>query len=232
MLAQVPPADVSTTADELEISIVMPCLNEAETLRGCISEALDAIRTCGVNGEVIVADNGSTDGSVEIAIDAGARVVPIPERGYGNALIGGIEGARGIYVMMGDADGSYNFGELGRFLDRLRLGADLVVGCRLPKGGGTIEPGAMPWKHRWIGNPVLSGVGKVFFRSPVDDFHCGLRAFRRKSILGLNLHCSGMEFASEMVVKDSSWIKFRLLSDRMAEVVLLTSIVGETAGGT
>ncbi len=190
--------------DELEISIVMPCLNEAETLPACIEEALAAIRACGVGGEVIVADNGSTDGSREIAVAAGARVVDVAERGYGNALIGGIHGARSKFVMMGDADGSYDFGELAKFLDRLRRGADLVMGCRFPRGGGTIEPGAMPWKHRWIGNPVLSGVGKIFFRSPVDDFHCGLRAFRREAILQLKLRCSGMEFASEMVVKSAA----------------------------
>ncbi|CAA0111865.1 putative glycosyltransferase [Halioglobus japonicus] len=201
MAPRVPQPGVTAPGDELEISIVMPCLNEAETLRDCIDEALEAMRACGVSGEVIIADNGSTDGSQEIAVAAGARVVPVAERGYGNALIGGINSARSDYVMMGDADGSYNFGELGHFLERLRLGADLVMGCRLPKGGGTIEPGAMPWKHRWIGNPILSGVGKIFFRSPVDDFHCGLRAFRREAILGLNLRCSGMEFASEMVVK-------------------------------
>ena len=204
MSSRDPSPDESVSGDELEISIVMPCLNEAETLRACICEALEAISACGVSGEVIVADNGSTDGSQEIAIAAGARVVPVPERGYGNALIGGINNSRSQFVMMGDADGSYNFGELGHFLDRLRSGADLVMGCRFPRGGGTIEPGAMPWLHRWIGNPILSGVGKVFFRSPVDDFHCGLRAFRREAILQLNLRCSGMEFASEMVVKSAA----------------------------
>lgn len=187
--------------DVLEISIIMPCLNEAETLAACIQEALQAIRECGVVGEVIIADNGSTDGSRDIAIRTGARVVAVPSRGYGSALIGGIRSAKGTYILMGDADGSYNFGELGRFLERLRAGSDLVMGCRLPKGGGQIEPGAMPWKHRWIGNPVLSGIGKFFFRSPVDDFHCGLRGFRRDKIQQLNLRCTGMEFASEMVVK-------------------------------
>lgn len=201
MQSGVSPADAPTQADDLEISILMPCLNEAETLRACIEEALGAISACGVAGEVVIADNGSADGSQDIAIDAGARVVPVSKRGYGNALIGGINNAKGTYVMMGDADGSYDFGELSRFLERLREGADLVMGCRLSKGGGHIEPGAMPWKHRWIGNPILSGMGKVFFRSPVDDFHCGLRAFRREAILGLNLRCAGMEFASEMCVK-------------------------------
>ena len=166
MQSGVSPADLPTQADDLEISILMPCLNEAETLRACIEEALGAISACGVAGEVVIADNGSTDGSQDIAIDAGARVVPVSKRGYGNALIGGIDNAKGTYVMMGDADGSYDFGELSRFLERLREGADLVMGCRLSKGGGHIEPGAMPWKHRWIGNPILSGMGKVFFRSP------------------------------------------------------------------
>ncbi|MCB1706210.1 MAG: glycosyltransferase [Halioglobus sp.] len=201
MQAGVPPSDVSEQTGELEISIVMPCLNEAETLAACIAEALSAISSCGVAGEVLVADNGSTDGSQEIAASAGARVVAIAERGYGSALIGGINSARGRFVMMGDADGSYNFGELGKFLARLRSGSDLVMGCRLSRGGGRIEPGAMPWKHRWIGNPILSRLGKIFFRSPVDDFHCGLRAFRRDAIKRLNLRCTGMEFASEMCVK-------------------------------
>jgi glycosyltransferase involved in cell wall biosynthesis len=179
----------------------MPCLNEAETLAACIDEARTAIESCGIVGEIVIADNGSVDGSQEIAHKLGAQVVAVPSRGYGNALIGGIKRARGKYVMMGDADGSYNFGELNSFLTSLNKGNDLVMGCRLPRGGGNIETGAMPWKHRWIGNPVLSGIGKFLFRSPVDDFHCGLRAFRRELILQLDLRCSGMEFASEMVVK-------------------------------
>lgn len=172
----------------IEVSIVMPCLNESETLQACVQEARDAIVKAGVAGEVVIADNGSSDGSQEIAESAGARVVSVTERGYGSALLGGIKAARGQYILMGDADGSYNFGELPRYLEKLRGGAELVMGCRLPKGGGTIMPGAMPWKHRWIGNPVLSGLGRIFFKSPVDDFHCGLRAFRKDAILGLGLH--------------------------------------------
>jgi len=183
------------------ISIVMPCLNEEETLKACIEEAFAAIETSGVTGEVVIADNGSTDGSRMLAELSGARVIPVVEPGYGAALIGGINGARGEFVLMGDADGSYDFSELPNFLVKLREGNDLVMGCRLPRGGGTIENGAMPWKHRWIGNPVLSALGRIFFRAPVVDFHCGLRAFRRRSILDLKLQCTGMEFASEMVVK-------------------------------
>jgi glycosyltransferase involved in cell wall biosynthesis len=186
-----------------EVSIVMPCLNEAETLQACIEGALMAIKSCGVRGEVVIADNGSTDDSPSIALQAGARLVRVKDKGYGNALLGGIQAAAGTYVLMGDADGSYDFGELPVFLERLRQGKDLVMGCRLPAGGGTIQPGAMPWKHRWFGNPVLSGLGKLFFRAPIDDFHCGLRAFRRDAILALDLRCAGMEFASEMVVRST-----------------------------
>jgi glycosyltransferase involved in cell wall biosynthesis len=184
-----------------EISIVMPCLNEAETIEACIREALNAIKDNNTTGEVLIADNGSTDNSIFLATQAGARVIKVPERGYGNALLGGFKAACGKYIFMGDADGSYNFGELPIFLKLLREGHSLVMGCRFPKGGGVIEKGAMPWKHRWIGNPVLSGLGKLFFSSPVIDFHCGLRAFHKAAILDLDLRTSGMEFASEMVIK-------------------------------
>jgi len=187
--------------NEVEISVVIPCLNEAEMIASCVQEALDAIKESGLSGEVVVADNGSSDDSVAIAVQAGARVVTIDRKGYGSALMGGITAAQGTYVLMGDADGSYDFGELPKFLDLLDQGNDLVMGCRLPGGGGRIEKGAMPWKHRWIGNPVLSGLGKLFFRSQVTDFHCGLRAFRRQAILSLGLKTTGMEFASEMVIK-------------------------------
>ena len=185
----------------LEVSILMPCLNEAETIAGCVREALAALAAAGVAGEVLVADNGSSDGSPALARAAGARVVEVPGRGYGNALAGGIAAARGRYVLMGDADGSYDFGELPRFLGALRGGADLAMGCRLPAGGGRILPGAMPWKHRWIGNPLLTFLGRLFFTAPIHDFHCGLRAFRREALLGLGLQCPGMEYASEMVVR-------------------------------
>ncbi|MDO9111788.1 MAG: glycosyltransferase family 2 protein [Desulfatirhabdiaceae bacterium] len=188
-------------SDAIEISIVIPCLNESETIDACVREALQAIHEAGFPGEVIVADNGSTDNSVDIARKAGAKTVQILSKGYGSALLGGIAAAQGKFILMGDADGSYNFRDLSRFIVKLTEGYDLVVGCRFPKCGGRIESGAMPWKHRWIGNPVLSALGKLFFSSPVDDFHCGLRAFRRESILSLGLKTHGMEFASEMVVK-------------------------------
>jgi len=194
-------ADKERSSEEVEVTILMPCLNEEETIEFCIVEAMNAISASGVNGEVLIADNGSTDGSRNIAQNNGARVVVVKNKGYGNALIAGINAAKGKYVIMGDADGSYKFGDLANFLEKLKQGADLVMGCRLPKGGGTIEPGAMPWKHRYIGNPVLSRFGKLFFNAPVDDFHCGLRGFNRKKILELDLKCSGMEFASEMIVK-------------------------------
>jgi hypothetical protein len=176
----------------------MPCLNESETLATCIRHARTFLAESGVSGEVVIADNGSTDGSQEIARTEGARVVDVHERGYGAALIGGIAASHGRYVVMGDADDSYDFEGLGPFVEELRKGADLVMGNRF-RGG--IEPGAMPPLHRYLGNPVLSFVGRLFFRAPVKDFHCGLRAFRRDSITALDLRTSGMEFASEMVVK-------------------------------
>ena len=185
---------------DLDLTILMPCLNEAETLAICIRQAAQAIRDANLAGEVLVADNGSTDGSQAIALVEGARVVNVPTRGYGAALIAGIEAARGKYVMMADADASYHFEHLPRFLPKLDEGYDLVMGNRF---AGVIEPGAMPPLHRYLGNPVLSAAGRIFFRIPVGDFHCGLRAFRRDRILALNLRTTGMEFASEMVVKAS-----------------------------
>jgi len=187
--------------ESIELSIVMPCLNEARTLPACIEKAFAAIRAHDLSAEVIVADNGSTDGSIELAQRLGARVVHVAQRGYGAALLAGIEGARGELVIMADADDSYDFGAIFPFVERLRAGNDLVMGCRLPRGGGTILPGAMPWKHRWIGNPVLSAIGRLLFHAPVTDFHCGMRGFRRDFILSLNLRTTGMEFASEMVIK-------------------------------
>jgi hypothetical protein len=182
----------------VELTVVMPCLNEAETVATCVRKAVKFIADSGINGEVVVADNGSTDGSQRLAEEAGARVVPVAEKGYGNALMGGILAARGEYVIMGDADDSYDFSNLMPFVTELRGGADLVMGNRF-KGG--IEPGAMPKLHRYLGNPVLSFVGRLFFRSPIGDFHCGLRGFRRDSAIRLGLQATGMEFASEMVVK-------------------------------
>ncbi len=188
------------TPDEpaLELTILMPCLNEAETLAICIDKAQGYLARSGVRGEVVIADNGSTDGSQAIAEAHGARVVPIPARGYGAALIGGIRAARGRYVIMGDSDDSYDFSALEGFVEKLREGWQLVMGNRF-KGG--IKPGAMPPLHRYLGNPVLTGIGRLFFRSPSGDFHCGLRGFDREAILGLDLQTPGMEFASEMVIK-------------------------------
>ncbi len=190
-----PPADA---AADVELSIVMPCLNEAETLAVCIRKAQKFLADNNVSGEVLIADNGSTDGSQQIANALGARIVHVPSKGYGAALIGGIEAARGKYVAMGDADDSYNFLGLMPFLEKLRGGAELVMGNRFQGG---IAPGAMPPLHKYLGNPVLSFVGKLFYSAPIGDFHCGLRAFSREAILKLNLATTGMEFASEMVVK-------------------------------
>ncbi|MFD1033557.1 glycosyltransferase family 2 protein [Sphingomonas hankookensis] len=184
----------------VELSIVMPCLNEAETLAVCIKKAKLFLDAHDIAGEVIVADNGSTDGSLQIANAMGARIVNVPARGYGAALAGGIAAARGQFVAMGDADDSYDFGSLLPFVERLRGGADLVMGNRFQGG---IAPGAMPVLHRFLGNPVLSLLGRAFFGTPVGDFHCGLRAFRRDRALELGLTAPGMEFASEMVVKAS-----------------------------
>jgi len=182
----------------VELTILMPCLNEAETLGRCIDKARAFLERAGVDGEVLVADNGSSDGSPAIAAARGARVVPVAERGYGAALRGGIAAARGRYVVMGDADDSYDFSELGGFLAALRGGADLVMGNRF-RGG--IRPGAMPVLHQRLGNPVLSFIGRLFFKIPVHDFHCGLRGFRTDAIRALELRTAGMEFASEMVVR-------------------------------
>ncbi|HJW14757.1 MAG TPA: glycosyltransferase family 2 protein, partial [Thermoanaerobaculia bacterium] len=163
----------------IELSVVMPCLNEADTLESCISKAQAALRAENISGEIIVADNGSRDGSPEIAARLGARVVPVDVRGYGSALMAGIAAARGRYVLMGDADDSYDFGEIPRFLEKLREGHDLVQGCRLESGGGRVLPGAMPFLHRWIGNPLFSWIARLWFHVPVHDIHCGMRGFRR-----------------------------------------------------
>ncbi|MGC3957995.1 MAG: glycosyltransferase family 2 protein [Verrucomicrobiota bacterium] len=188
-------------SDTIELSIVMPCLNEAETLQRCIEKARLGIERAGVRGEVIVADNGSTDGSVEIAQKYGARAVPVKAKGYGSALRGGIEAAYGKWIIMGDADDSYDFSNIAGFVQQFRAGFELVMGCRLPVGGGTIAPGAMPWKNRWIGNPVLSFIGRLFFKCPAHDFHCGLRGFTKDAYQRMELTTTGMEFASEMIIK-------------------------------
>lgn len=187
--------------DDIELTIVMPCLNEAETLATCIRKAHAGLAKAGVKGEVLIADNGSTDGSIEIARTEGARVEHVRAKGYGNALRGGIAAARGRYILMGDSDDSYDFSNLTGFVTRLREGYDLVMGCRLPSGGGTIAPGAMPWKNRWIGNPSLSFLGRLFFKTPIHDFHCGMRAFSAEGFRRMDLQTTGMEFASEMVMK-------------------------------
>ncbi|MCK5719934.1 MAG: glycosyltransferase family 2 protein, partial [Thiomargarita sp.] len=187
-----------TNSLNCEFSIVMPCLNEAETLAVCIEKAKKFLIDNNVSGEIVIADNGSTDGSQAIAKQLGARVVNVTEKGYGSALMGGIQAAEGKYIVMGDADDSYDFSKLEAFLEKLRAGFDLVMGNRF-RGG--IKSGAMPFLHRYLGNPVLSSIGKLFFKSPIEDFHCGLRGFKKESILGLDLHTTGMEFASEMVVK-------------------------------
>ncbi len=184
----------------IEVSVVMPCLNEARTVGRCVDKALQALQNMEVNGEVVVADNGSVDGSQEIARQHGARVVHAEAKGYGSALQGGIAAARGLYVIMGDADDSYDFSRLEPFVDQLRAGHDLVMGNRFQGG---ILPGAMPWLHRYIGNPVLTGILNLFFHTGIRDAHCGLRAFRKDAYARLDLRTPGMEFASEMVVKAS-----------------------------
>ena len=187
----------------MELSIVIPCLNEAETIARCIEAARLGIQRAGVRGEIIVADNGSTDGSPVIAEKSGARVVTVEEKGYGSALRGGIQAATGKWILMGDADDSYDFSEADRFVKKFREGFELVMGCRLPAGGGTILPGAMPWKNRRLGNPALSFIGRFFFKCPAHDFHCGLRGFTRAAFEKMDLQTTGMEFASEMVIKST-----------------------------
>jgi glycosyltransferase involved in cell wall biosynthesis len=205
---------IENAAPPVELSIVMPCLNESLTLRACISKALAAMDQMGIRGEVIVADNGSTDGSQAIATQLGARVVAIKERGYGSALRGGIASARGAYVIMGDADDSYDFSQLQDFVSKLNEGFDLVMGNRFQGG---IRPGAMPILHRYLGNPGLSWLGRVFFGCPVGDFQCGLRGFRKRAIEQLDLRTVGMEFSTEMVVKAT------LFKLRIAEIPTVLS---------
>jgi glycosyltransferase involved in cell wall biosynthesis len=197
--------------ERCELSVVMPCLDEAETLGVCIEKAWSAIEELGIDAEIVVADNGSTDASRQIAIAGGARVVTVNAPGYGNALMGGIAASRGRLIVMGDADDSYDFLELPRFVRKLQEGHDLVQGCRLKRGGGQIRPGAMPRLHRW-GNPVLSWLLRTWFKAPVSDVYCGLRGFTREHYDSLDLRCTGMEFATEMIIKSS------LRPARIAEV--------------
>jgi glycosyltransferase involved in cell wall biosynthesis len=190
------------TSEEIELSVVMPCLNESATVASCVRKALGAMQQHGIRGEVIVADNGSTDGSRELAAAAGARVVPVEMRGYGSALRSGIAAARGRFVLMGDADDSYDFTHLDRFVEKLREGYDLVMGNRFQGG---ILPGAMPPLHRYLGTPVLTAITRLFFHSPVGDINCGLRGFRKEAIESLGLRTLGMEYAGEMIVKASTF---------------------------
>jgi glycosyltransferase involved in cell wall biosynthesis len=195
-----------------ELSVVLPCLNEEDTLGTCLEVARRALEANGIRGEIVVADNGSTDGSRAVAERFGARVVGVAQRGYGAALMGGIAASRGRYVVMGDADASYDFSEIPHFLGQLRQGAELVQGCRLASGGGRVMPGAMPWLHRWIGNPLFSWLARRWFRTSIHDIHCGMRAFTRQLYESLDQRCTGMEFASEMIIKST------LRGARIAEV--------------
>jgi glycosyltransferase involved in cell wall biosynthesis len=199
----VPAQIASAEASSLELSVVMPCLNEGDTIAVCIEKAQRALLENNISGEIVVADNGSTDGSQDIALRMGARVVRVDGKGYGNALMGGIAAARGKYVIMGDADDSYDFLEIPRFVEKLREGYDLVQGCRLPRGGGNIMPGAMPFLHRWWGNPMFSFMARWWFRAPIHDVYCGLRGFSRPFYDRLDQRCTGMEFATEMIIKSS-----------------------------
>jgi glycosyltransferase involved in cell wall biosynthesis len=200
-VAQRPPRRAAhSTETAIEVSIVMPCLNEAETLASCIRKAQSAIESGALKAEIIVADNGSTDGSPLIAKELGARVVEVDRKGYGSALLGGIAAAQGKFVVMGDADDSYDFTAIEPLIEKLREGNDLVMGNRF---SGGIQAGAMTWSHRWVGNPALTQLSHLFFRTPVGDMHCGLRAFRKDAIDSLRLRATGMEFASEMVIKAS-----------------------------
>jgi glycosyltransferase involved in cell wall biosynthesis len=187
----------------LEVSVVMPCLNEAETLAACIEKAQRTLSEHNIQGEIIVADNGSTDGSDVIAARLGVHVVRVEAKGYGSALMGGIAASRGKFIIMGDADDSYDFRDMPRFVEKLRQGFDLVQGCRLPSGGGTVLPRAMPFLHRWWGNPMFSHMTRWMFHAPIHDVNCGMRGFTKELYDRLNLRCTGMEFANEMIIKAS-----------------------------
>ena len=192
---------ITPETDNLELSIVIPCLNESDTVAIVVAKAVSALRGLRIDGEVIVADNGSSDGSQSLARQAGAKVVYVPEKGYGAALMGGISQARGRFVIMGDAEDSYDFTKIEPFYRKLLDGADLVQGCRLPSGGGQVLTGAMPPLHRWLGNPALSFLVRTMFRTPIHDVYCGMRGFRRAWQQSLDQRCTGMEFATEMIIK-------------------------------
>jgi glycosyltransferase involved in cell wall biosynthesis len=190
-------------ATPIELSVVLPCLNEIDTLGTCVEKAMRAFREQGIAGEVVVADNGSTDGSKEKALSLGARVVEIPTRGYGSALQGGINAARSRFILMADCDDSYDLLELGAFFRKINEGFDIVQGCRLPAGGGRLMPGSMPFLHRWLGNPLFSFLVRGMFQAKIDDVYCGMRVFTRELYDRLDLRCTGMEFAVEMIIKSS-----------------------------
>ena len=213
----------ASSGSEIELSVVMPCLNEADTLGLCIEKAQRAIGENRVVAEIIVADNGSTDGSRELAQSLGARVVDVTAKGYGSALMGGIEAARGRFIIMGDADDSYDFSDIFKFVAKLREGYDLVQGCRLPWGGGTVLPGAMPFLHRWWGNPMFTLMVRAWFEAPINDVYCGLQGFTKVFYLGLDQRCTGMEFATEMIIKGS------LFKARIAEVPITLHPDGRTS---
>ena len=198
--------------EPVEVSVVIPCLNEQETLANCIEKARRALRECNIAGEIVVADNDSTDLSRTIAERAGARVIMVREPGYGSALMGGIAAAGGRFIVIGDADESYDFLEIPKIVEKLREGFDLVQGCRLPAGGGSIRPGAMPFLHRWIGNPFFSFLVRKWFHAPINDVYCGLRGFTKAMYERLDQRCTGMEFAAEMIIKAS------LRGEKIAEV--------------
>jgi glycosyltransferase involved in cell wall biosynthesis len=202
----------SSITDITEVSVVIPCLNEADTLEACIAKAQRALCQHNIRGEIIVADNGSTDECPDIARRMGAEIVHVKAKGYGNALMGGIAAARGQFIIMGDADDSYDFLEIPCFVEKLRDGFDLVQGCRLPSGGGAVQPGAMPFLHRWLGNPILSGLTRWMFHTPVHDVYCGMRGFTKELYNSLDQRCTGMEFATEMIIKTS------LFGGRIGEV--------------
>jgi glycosyltransferase involved in cell wall biosynthesis len=193
----------SAVPSSIEVSVVIPCLNEADTLEACIAKAQRALSQHNIRGEIIVADNGSTDGSLAIAHRMGAEIVHVTAKGYGNALMGGIAAARGKFIIMGDADDSYDFLQIPHFVEKLRAGFELVQGCRLPSGGGTVQPGAMPFLHRWLGNPVLSGMARWMFHVRIHDVYCGMRGFTKELYHRLDQRCTGMEFAPEMIIKAS-----------------------------
>src|SRR5579872_7182999 len=223
--AETAAATAPKSVDAIELSVVMPCLNEADTLGVCIEKAQRAIREAGLSAEIVVADNGSTDGSPAIAESLGARVVRVERKGYGEALMGGIAAARGRYIVMGDADDSYDFGEIGKFVAKLREGYDLVQGCRLPSGGGRVMPGAMPFLHFWFGNPFFSVLARWWFGAPIHDINCGMRGFSRAMYERIDQHCTGMEFAVEMVLKAN------MLGQRVTETPITLHKDGRKAHG-